>query len=55
MSQVLVVGVDIAKKDFAVACGVRDMVMDLGKFANDGEGHAALRVALAEVCAKVGL
>lgn len=55
MSQVLVMGVDIAKKDFAVACRVSDRVMDLGKFANDGEGHAALRVALAEVCAKVGL
>jgi transposase len=55
MSQVLVVGVDIAKKDFAAACRVNDTVMDFGKFANDGEGHAALRIALAEVCAKVGL
>lgn len=55
MQQTLVVGVDIAKKDFAVACRAGTVVVELGKFANDAEGYAALQAALAQVCAQHGL
>lgn len=55
MEQGLVVGVDIAKKDFAVACRISDTSLDLGKFANDAAGYEALQMALAQVCAQADL
>jgi transposase len=55
MSQTLVVGVDIAKKDFAVACRVGDVEIEMGKYRNEAEGYGALQVALAQECARHGL
>lgn len=59
MSQVLVVGVDMAKKDFAVASrtqGVSGAVeRELGKFANDASGYAALHEQVQAQCAEQGL
>lgn len=55
MQQTLVVGVDIAKQDFAVACRAGAVAIEVGKFANNPEGYAALRAALARVCTQQGL
>lgn len=55
MQQTLVVGVDIAKKDFAVAYRVGGVTVDLGKFDNNAEGSAALQSRLAQACTEHGL
>jgi transposase len=55
MQQTLVVGVDIAKKDFAVAYRVGAVTVDLGKFDNNTEGYAALASRLAPACTEHGL
>jgi transposase len=55
MQQPLVVGVDIAKKDFAVAYRVSAATLDLGKFANNAEGYAALQAALERACVQHGV
>jgi len=55
MQPTLVVGVDIAKKDFAVACRVGAIAVDLGKFANDSEGYAALHAALEQASTQDGV
>lgn len=55
MQQTLVVGVDIAKKDFAVAYRVGTVTVDLGKFDNNAEGYAALQSRLAQACTEHGV
>lgn len=55
MQQTLVVGVDIAKKDFAVAYRVGAVTVDLGKFDNNAEGYAALQSRLAQACTEHGV
>lgn len=55
MSEILVVGVDIAKKDLAVACRRGAVEIELGKFDNNAEGFALLEEALAGVCKQLGL
>ena len=55
MQQTLVVGVDIAKKDFAVAYRIGAVTVDLGKFDNNAEGYAALQSRLAQGCGEHGL
>lgn len=52
MSEALIVGIDMAKKDFAVACRVGEVETELGKFANDAGGYALLHAALTEEGAK---
>lgn len=55
MQQTLVVGVDIAKKDFAVAYRVGAVTVDLGKFDNNAAGYAALQSRLAQACGEHGV
>lgn len=55
MQQALVVGVDIAKQDFAVACRGGMQAVELGKFTNNVEGYAVLQAALVRVCTQQGL
>lgn len=55
MQQALVVGVDIAKQDFAVACRSGAVAVELGKFANTAEGYAVLQAALERVCTQQDL
>lgn len=55
MQQTLVVGVDIAKKDFAVAYRVGGVTVDLGKFDNNATGYATLQSKLAQACCEYGL
>lgn len=59
MSHILVVGVDMAKKDFAAACRVGEVQVptgcELGKFINEANGFAALHEQLNAQCAEQGL
>lgn len=55
MSQVMVVGVDMAKKDFAAACRVGEAEVELGKFANEASGYTALQAQLKVQCTAQGL
>lgn len=55
MVQPLVVGMDIAKKDFAVACRIGAVAVELGKFANNAESYESLHAALVRVCTQQGL
>lgn len=55
MSQVLVVGVDMAKKDFAAASRVGQSEVELGKLDNDRKGFTALSEQLQKQCQKQGL
>lgn len=55
MSQRLVVGIDIAKKDFAVAYRVGEVEVELGKFANDATGFKQLQEALESACQAHGV
>ena len=55
MSQRLVVGIDIAKKDFAVAYRVGEAEVELGKFANDVTGFKQLQEALESACQAHGV
>lgn len=43
MSEKLIVGVDMAKQDFAVAVQADEVAEELGKFANDAGGHQSLK------------
>lgn len=49
MSEKLMVGVDMAKHDFAVAVQVDEVAEDVGTFANDASGRQALSQALKAV------
>jgi transposase len=55
MSQVLLVGIDMSKKDFAVAIRCEKKEKELGKFANEASGYAALAEQLKGACAEQGL
>jgi hypothetical protein len=55
MSQALVVGVDMSKKDLAAASRVGEAEVALGKFANEASGYAALDEQLQAQGAKQGL
>ena len=55
MSQALVVGVDMAKKDFTAASRVGEKESELDKFANATTGFEQLHERLADECAKHGL
>ena len=51
----LIVGIDIAKKDFAAAYRVGEVETELGKFANDATGYRLLQDALGRAGAQQGL
>jgi len=55
MSQALVVGVDMAKKDFAAASRVGAVEAELGKFSNEAAGFAGLHEQLKVQCAQQGV
>jgi len=59
MNDGLIVGIDIAKKDFAVAYRAPGTLgedeRELGKFANDPNGYALLQAALLRACEAHGL
>lgn len=55
MSQALVVGVDMAKQDFAAASRAGESQTELGKFANEASGYAALHEQLKAQCVSAGL
>lgn len=55
MKQPLVVGIDIAKKDFAVAYRVGEVEVELGKFVNETTGFKQLQEALASACQAQGV
>ena len=54
MSQKLVVGVDMAKQDFAAATRWNDGAEALGIFANDEKGHQSLHEQVKALCERVG-
>lgn len=59
MNQRLIVGIDMAKKDFAAASRAQGAAekaeKELGKFANEASGYAALHEQLKVACAQQGL
>lgn len=55
MNELLIVGIDMAKKDFAVNSRVGESVTDWEKFANQADGYALLHKTLERECAKQGL
>lgn len=55
MNQPLIVGIDIAKKDFAVAYRIGTVAGELGKFANEASGFQQLHAALDQVCQAQGV
>lgn len=55
MSQALVVGVDMAKKDFAAASRVGQSEVELGKLDNERSGFTALSEQLQKQCQAQGL
>jgi len=55
MNQPLIVGIDIAKKDFAVAYRVGTVGGELGKLANEAQGFKQLHEALAQLCQAQGV
>lgn len=55
MNESLIVGIDMAKKDFAVNSHVRESATDWGKFANQADGYALLHKTLEQECTKQGL
>lgn len=50
MSKKLIVGVDMAKKDFAAALRVDDIVVELAKCENDARGHQLLNEQVKALC-----
>lgn len=50
MSNVLIVGVDMAKKTFTVAYRIGEIESELGDFVNEPTGYEALQVALLDAC-----
>jgi transposase len=54
MSKKLIVGVDMAKQDFAAATHLKGGAEALGTFANDGDGHHSLHEALKALCEQTG-
>lgn len=55
MQEALVVGIDMAKKDFAIASRVESEETELGKFANDAKGYERLDITLKAECTKYGM
>jgi transposase len=55
MSQALVVGVDMSKKDFTAASGAGKGEKELGKFVNEASGYEAVHEQLKQQCADQGL
>ena len=55
MSQRLIVGVDMSKKDFAAASRVEKTEKELGKFANEASDYTVLHEQLKAQCAQQGL
>lgn len=55
MSQALVVGVDMAKKEFAAASRVGGVETEWGKFSNQAAGFGGLHEQLKAACGKQGL
>jgi len=55
VSHALIVGVDMAKKDFAAASQVSEAVVEWGKFANEASGYGALAEQLKAQGAAQGL
>lgn len=56
MKGILIVGIDIAKKDFAVAYRTpRAVETEVGKFANEPTGYVLLQDAMLRVCKEQGL
>ncbi len=50
MSKKLIIGVDMAKKDFAAALRVDDIVVELEKCENDGSGRQLLNEQVKALC-----
>lgn len=50
MQEPLVIGIDIAKKDFAVACRIGECEVEVGKYANEATGFHTLQKVLEKVC-----
>ena len=55
MSETLIVGIDMAKKDFAVATRVGNQEKPLNKFSNEASGFAQLREQVKQQCQSEGL
>lgn len=55
MSQILVIGVDMAKKDFAAASRVGKEEKEQGKFSNEASGYTGLHEQLKAHCVAQGL
>jgi transposase len=55
VTQALVIGVDMAKKDFAASSRVETVELVLGKFVNEASGYRALQAQLDRQCAAHGL
>lgn len=55
MDDSLIVGIDIAKKSFTAAYRVGEVETELGTFANEPSGYAALQVALEAGCGQEGM
>jgi transposase len=55
MSQKLILGIDMAKQDFAAAIQVDDVAAELGKFANDADGRQLLDEQVKAVCDTYGV
>lgn len=53
--QAVVIGVDMAKKDFAVSSRVEAAELALGKFVNEASGYKALQAQLDKQCEAHGL
>lgn len=55
MQQALVVGVDMAKKDFAAASRMGASAVEVGKLPNDASGYRVLQQQLAQRCVEHGV
>jgi transposase len=55
MSQALVVGVDMAKKEFVATSRVGSVEAELGKFTNEAHGYASLQQHLDRLCIAHGM
>ncbi len=55
MNQALVIGVDMAKKDFAATSRVGETAADVGKLPNQASGYASLQQQLNRLCVEHGL
>lgn len=55
MNQVMVVGVDMAKRDFAAAERLGSAAVELGKFVNEESGFERLQSQVQQACAEQGV